>query len=171
VILGRLNDRSAKMAGITCAMTVELRLLVHSRRLLTPSDRVFSFEVVKVVSAAGNFSTSAPVYPAALNTNVMGVAYTADQDTLSSFSNYGNTDVWIGAPGEYMMGTYPGGTYTCESGTSFSSPLVAGSADLLNRANAASALPHAVQLPPNLNHGRLDVYQAISAWLNSSSGQ
>ena len=131
-----------------------------------------------LVSAAGNGSTSAPVYPAALNSNVMGIASTSNEDTLSTFSNYGSTDVWIAAPGEYVMSTYPGGTYASESGTSFSSPLVAGSADLLlsakpslNQKNAANALGHAVQLTPNLNHGRLDVYQAISAWLNSSSGQ
>jgi len=129
-----------------------------------------------LVAAAGNESTSAPVYPAALNSNVMGIASTTDWDTRSTFSNYGNTDVWIAAPGEYVISTFPGGTYAASSGTSFSSPLVAGSADLLlsakpslNQKSAASAFSHAVQLTPDLNHGRLDVYQAISAWVNSSS--
>jgi subtilisin family serine protease len=133
---------------------------------------------VVLVAAAGNGSTSAPVYPAALNTSVMGIASTSDSDTLSTFSNYGDIDVWIGAPGEYVISTYPGGTYASASGTSFSSPLVAGSADLLmsaqpglNQSNAANAFAHAVQLTPNLNHGRLDVYQALSAWINSPSGQ
>jgi subtilisin family serine protease len=132
---------------------------------------------VVLVAAAGNGSTSAPVYPAALNTSVMGIASTSNSDTLSTFSNYGDIDVWIAAPGEYVISTYPGGTYASASGTSFSSPLVAGSADLLlsakpslNQASAASAFSHAIQLTPNLNHGRLDVYQALSAWLNSSSG-
>jgi subtilisin family serine protease len=132
---------------------------------------------VVLVAAAGNGSTSAPVYPAALNSSVMGIASTSDSDTLSSFSNYGDIDVWIAAPGEYVISTYPGGTYASASGTSFSSPLVAGSADLLlsakpslNQSSAASAFSHAIQLTPNLNHGRLDVYQALSAWLNSSSG-
>jgi subtilisin family serine protease len=107
----------------------------------------------------------------------MGIASTSDYDTRSSFSNYGNTDVWIAAPGEYVISTFPGGTYAAASGTSFSSPLVAGSADLLltvkpslNQKSAASAFSHAIQLTPDLNHGRLDVYQAISAWVNSSSG-
>jgi subtilisin family serine protease len=132
---------------------------------------------VVLVAAAGNGSTSAPVYPAALNSSVMGIASTSDSDTLSTFSNYGDIDVWIAAPGEYVISTYPGGTYASASGTSFSSPLVAGSADLLlsakpslNQSSAASAFSHAIQLTPNLNHGRLDVYQALSAWLNSSSG-
>ena len=129
---------------------------------------------VVLVAAAGNENTSAAVYPAALTGKVAGIASTSDWDTRSSFSNYGNTDVWIAAPGEYVISTFPGGTYGSASGTSFSSPLVAGTAALLlsakpslNQSNAASALSHAIQLTPDLNHGRLDVYQAISAWVNS----
>jgi Subtilase family len=128
-----------------------------------------------LVAAAGNGDTSAPVYPAALDGNVMGIASTSDYDTRSTFSNYGNVDVWIAAPGEYVISTFPGGTFASASGTSFSCPLVSGSADLmmslnpagLNQANAANAFAHAVQLTPDLNHGRLDVYQALSAWFNN----
>jgi subtilisin family serine protease len=131
---------------------------------------------VVLVAAAGNENTSAPVYPAALNGNVLGIASTTNWDARSSFSNYGNSDVWIAAPGEYIISTFPGGSYASASGTSFSSPLVAGTAALLlsaqaslNQAAAASALSHAVQLTPDLHNGRLDVYQAVSAWVNSSS--
>jgi subtilisin family serine protease len=106
---------------------------------------------------------------------VVGIASTTDWDARSSFSNYGTTDAWIAAPGEYVISTYPGGTYASASGTSFSSPLVAGTAALfmnakspLNQKQAASALSHAVTLTPDLNHGRLDVYQAVSAWVNGS---
>ena len=132
---------------------------------------------VVLVAAAGNQNTSAPVYPAALSQNVMGIASTSDWDARSSFSNYGNTDVWIAAPGEYVISTFPGGTYGSASGTSFSSPLVAGTAALLlnakpslTHAKAASALSHAIRLTPDLHNGRLDVYQAVTAWVNGSSG-
>src|SRR5208282_5617394 len=131
---------------------------------------------VVLVAAAGNADTSAPVYPAALDGIVMGIASTSDEDTRSTFSNYGNTDVWIAAPGENVISTFPGGTYASASGTSFSSPLVAGTTALLlnakpglNQASASNALTHAITLTPDLHYGRLDVYQTVSAWLNGSS--
>src|SRR5690242_9776855 len=85
---------------------------------------------VVLVAAAGNEDTSARVYPAAMNSYVVGVASTNDWDNRSSFSNYGSADVWIAAPGENIVSTFPGGTYASSSGTSFSSPLVAGTAAL-----------------------------------------
>jgi subtilisin family serine protease len=131
---------------------------------------------VVLVAAAGNENTSARVYPAAMSGSVVGIASTSDWDKRSSFSNYGSADVWIAAPGENVISTYPGGTYGSESGTSFSSPLVAGTVALMlgakqpiNQSQAASALQHAVPLSSDLNHGRLDVYQAVSAWMNASS--
>jgi subtilisin family serine protease len=132
---------------------------------------------VVLVAAAGNENTSARVYPAAMNGQVVGIASTTNWDARSSFSNYGSADVWIAAPGEYVISTYPGGTYASESGTSFSSPLVAGTVALmlsakqsgLNQSQAANALANAQVLTPDLHHGRLNVYQAVSAWVNGSS--
>ena len=129
---------------------------------------------VVLVAAAGNENTNARVYPASISNSVVGIASTTDWDTRSSFSNYGSADAWIASPGENVISTYPGGTYGSESGTSFSAPVVAGTVALmlsvkqpLNQSQAASALSHAQRLTPDLNHGRLDVYQALSAWQNS----
>ena len=51
------------------------------------------------VASAGNDGKEVSVYPAALD-NVMGVASTTNNDTLSSFSNYGGDLVWVAAPGK-----------------------------------------------------------------------
>lgn len=126
------------------------------------------------MASAGNQDSSPLVYPAALDGSVIGVAATTDLDTRSSYSDYGDVDVWIAAPGDNVISTYPGGGFARESGTSFSSPLTAGTAALLLSAKprltpsgAAAALAHAQLLTPDLNNGRLDVYQAVGAWLNA----
>jgi subtilisin family serine protease len=82
------------------------------------------------VAAAGNSGTNAIVYPAALKA-VIDVASTSNNDTPSAFSNYGAPPVLLAAPGEGVMTTYPFGTYAAGWGTSFSAPLVTGTAALL----------------------------------------
>jgi subtilisin family serine protease len=130
------------------------------------------------VAAAGNDGNDEMVYPAALTGSVMGIASTSDFDTQSSFSNYGPEDVWIAAPGENIISTYPFGTYAAESGTSFSTPFASGAAALLiqlkpnlGQYGAAQSLAHAKWISSNLNHGRLDVYQAVEALVDSIENQ
>lgn len=82
------------------------------------------------VAAAGNSGEQATVYPAALK-GVIDVASTSNYDTPSTFSNYGAPPVWLAAPGEGVMTTYPFGTYAAGWGTSFSAPLVSGTTALL----------------------------------------
>src|SRR5207249_10874975 len=116
------------------------------------------------------------LYPVAIKKDVVGIVSTTTWDCRSSFSNYGVADVWIAAPGEIVISTFPGGTYASASRTSFCSPITAGTVALmlsaksssLNQSQAASALSHAIKLTPDLNRGRLDVYQAVSAWVNNS---
>jgi len=145
-------------------------LSVPSQALSNAVAKVNQAGVI-LVAAAGNENTSARVYPASLTGNVVGVASTTDYDVRSSFSNYGSADVLLAAPGENIISTYPGATYGSSSGTSFSSPIVAGTVALcldlkpgLNQTKASSALSHARLLTPDLNHGRLDVYQTLTAW-------
>ena len=73
-----------------------------------------------------------PTYPASyLGNNVITVASTTHNDTLSSFSNYGATTVDLAAPGSNILSTNSGGGYTTKSGTSMSTPHVTGVASLL----------------------------------------
>ena len=123
------------------------------------------------VSSAGNDGTQEIVYPAALQNDVMGVGSTSDADTRSTFSNYGNAIVWVAAPGEAIISTYPFGTYAASSGTSFSAPFVSGAAALLLRLDkstdegeAASAIANAVPLAEyGMGNGRLDLVLALKS--------
>src|SRR5437867_5726786 len=83
-------------------------------------------------ASAGNDGKQEIVYPAAFQNDVMGVASTTDQDTPSSFTNFGNAIVWVAAPGEAIVTTYPFSTYSAGWGTSFSAPFVSGGAALLH---------------------------------------
>jgi subtilisin family serine protease len=124
---------------------------------------------VITVASAGNYGTDSPVYPGGFST-VMDVASTDNSDRRSSFSNYGPA-VWVAAPGEAIISTYPYGSYSASWGTSFSAPMVAGTAALLLDGStrptpdqAAEAIGHAYWVSNELGHGRLDVYSAVEAW-------
>lgn len=90
------------------------------------------------VAAAGNSGEQTTIYPGALK-NVIDVASTSDEDTPSSFSNYGAPPVWLAAPGEGVMTTYPFNTYAAGWGTSFSAPFVSGTTALLVSMYSAQA--------------------------------
>src|SRR5882672_2245276 len=122
-------------------------------------------------ASAGNDGKMEIVYPAALQTDVMGVASTTDQDARSSFSNFGNAIVWVAAPGEAIVSTYPYNTYAAGWGTSFSAPFVSGGAVLLHSLNAAinqssgaAAVAHGVPLADaGMGYGRLDLCATLAS--------
>ena len=143
--------------------------LTSSSTELTNAINYASKHNVICVASAGNDGLEEIVYPASLK-NVMGVASTNDFDQRSSFSNYGNQIVWVAAPGENIVSTYPFGTYAVSSGTSFSSPFVAGTAALIlnmesnaNQSKTAAAIAHAHWIGDNMGNGRLDVYGALAS--------
>jgi subtilisin family serine protease len=122
------------------------------------------------VSSAGNDGQQIVVYPGGLP-SVIDVASTSNSDIQSVFTNYGAPPVYMAAPGEGVMTTYPWGTYAAGWGTSFSAPFVSGTAALMlgtngncTTANVASGLAHADSISdPQLGHGRLDTYLAVQS--------
>ena len=129
------------------------------------------------VGSAGNSASMTVVFPSGLP-NVIDTASTSNTNTPSSFSNYGTPPVWISAPGEAVLTTYPNQTYALGWGTSFSTPFVSGTValmaslnaaniDLLNQSTAAQSLSHAQPIPQiGYGFGVLDTYQAVQAWQN-----
>lgn len=170
------GDLSNIIAAVYYAVQNHANVINMSFELSSPSTELTnalnyaSANNVICAASSGNDGEEEVVYPAGLQQVVMGVASTNDFDQRSSFSNYGDQVVWVAAPGENVVTTYPFGTYSVTSGTSFTSPMVAGTASLLlslqpnmNQAAAASAIANADWIGPNMGNGELDVYRALSS--------
>jgi subtilisin family serine protease len=121
------------------------------------------------VASAGNDGLRTVVYPGGLP-GVVDVASTSNQDIQSTFTNYGAPPVWMAAPGEGVVTTYPWGTYAAGWGTSFSTPFVAGTAAVMLGTNgggcSSSSVPRGLAVADfignfDMGFGRLDTYQAV----------
>jgi thermitase len=130
-----------------------------------------------LVAAAGNSGQATMVWPAAY-ANVIGVGSTDDFYVRAPWSNFGDALVSLAAPGADVITMYPQNHYAKVSGTSFSTPLVAGGAALLvdlnkktDGAAAADALSHARALGhQELGAGELDLYDALTNLSKKTDG-
>lgn len=169
------GDLSNILAAIYYAVQNHASVINMSFELSSSSNELASAlsyanaHSVVCVASSGNDGQDEMVYPAGVP-NVMGVASTNDFDQRSSFSNYGDQVVWVAAPGENIVTTYPFGTYSVTSGTSFTSPMVAGTAALLLNLQpnsipsaVATAVSHAQWIGPNMGYGELNVYWALQS--------
>ncbi len=84
-----------------------------------------------VVAAAGNNGVDGEFFPAAYD-YVIAVANTTSGDIKHSSSNYGYF-VDVAAPGDNINSTWTGSSYSLLTGTSMSSPVVAGAAGIVKK--------------------------------------
>jgi hypothetical protein len=111
--------------------------LMHSKELQKAIEEAISSGII-IVSASGNSSNIAKIYPCVIK-EVVCVGSVDANNKLSSFSNYGqNVDVL--APGEMILSTYPTTItplkfsipgYEIMSGTSQAAPLISGMIGIL----------------------------------------
>jgi len=130
------------------------------------------------VAAAGNWHVDAdyelPLYPAAYDLpNIISVAATRSDGSLTSWTTYGRSSVDIAAPGEDILSTVPGNSYESWSGTSMATPFVSGvAALLLSTPQRANYNPVSLKFNilftaeyqgyPILTGGRVNAYNALS---------
>jgi subtilisin family serine protease len=166
---GNLSDiiRAVYFAARSNARVINMSFSTASpsQELERSLDYATSRQIV-CVSSAGNDGSRTLLYPAGLP-SVMGVGATDNLDRRSWFSNYGDGLVWVAAPGEAIISTYPYGSYAAAWGTSFSTPFVSGAAALLlglnpgaNPATVAAGVAAAKPTGQELGNGRLDIVQA-----------
>jgi subtilisin family serine protease len=152
------------------------------------SNTIFSTRTAGIifVASAGNNSQDidvTPHYPAAYGIdNILSVAYTARNDTLGMFSDFGATNVDLAAPGDQIYSTYytgdssyyPPFNFIPNAGTSFAAAYVSGACALMiakypaeSAQQIISRILNAVDPVPALagkcvTGGRLNLRKALS---------
>jgi len=152
-------------------INMSFTLKTPSAELANAIDYADNANVICVAAAGNNYKVKVG-NPANLP-YVMGVASSSNIDLRSKFTSFGS-GVFVTAPGEGIVTTFPGQNYAEATGTSFSSPLVAGAAALtvqlkptIDYADSSAALANAKVIKSSgVGHGRLDLYQAIQAATN-----
>jgi subtilisin family serine protease len=140
-----------------------------------------------LVASVGNENDNTdarPRFPAAWNTETIGVAALDGDDRKAPFSNFGST-VAVSAPGVRLFSTFPGGSsgdYAVWSGTSFAAPFVAAQAAMIleRRATAdARSIIENTSVPVDeknqgfagkLGRGRISPLEALNSLTISQGG-
>lgn len=130
------GDVAAVTAGLRWSIDHGARVINMSLGMLRPSLCIETLlsqaqaAGVVVVCSAGNWGAESPQEYPAVSPNVIAVAATDVDAHPAPFTSYGDF-VTLGAPGVAIRSAYPGGGWRLWSGTSMSTPLVAGTAALL----------------------------------------
>jgi subtilisin family serine protease len=146
-------------------------------------DEIKSAPDLLFVASAGNDGIDTnkhPHFPSSFRhlDNLISVAAITKGNMLWGLSNFGETTVDIGAPGEAICScalTESGGRFSYKNGTSMAAPFVSGAAALM-LSNCGSLTPQSlkkllldntdpIDLPAGkpIAHGRLNVLKAIRA--------
>src|ERR1700722_6490198 len=169
-------------SGITWAVDHDANVISISLAGTTDSsviDSAVSYALshnVVVVAAAGDFGSSAPVYPAA-TPGVISVGASDQTDTLFSYSGYGSW-VNVSAPGSQATTVMSGG-YGAIGGTSAAAPAVAGIVGLMRSADPTASVAQItsalfsttdpVKGTRQVQYGRVNTYSALQSLLGLSS--
>ena len=134
------------------------------------------------ITAAGNESSNnevSPHYPSSYDLdNIISVAGTYNNDNLMTVSNYGKETVDLGAPGSFILSTYPNQRHVEQSGTSMATPYVTGAVALLKSyfpgltteqlkwAILEGVDPCASLANKTVSGGRLNIYNSFMRLIN-----
>lgn len=128
------------------------------------------------VCASGNEGINldeTPMYPACFELeNVISVGAIDNRGDVPSYSNYSKKNVDVLAPGDAIIGQFPGNMYYATSGTSAAAPFVAGEAALIysvspgwNSRDVKKCIMRNVTKDSRYKQvktgGRIDVYKAV----------
>jgi subtilisin family serine protease len=169
---GSVVDDAILYAADNGAHVITLSLSIGSSQAINDAlAYAYNTKDVFIDCASGN-NGSVVAYPAT-RPEVMAVAASDDDDTVSWFSNPG-PEVEVTAPGSNILSTQLGNTYAPDDGTSFAAPAVGGLAGLIRSRNPSMSAPAVRQLiidtaedieSPGFDnqtgHGRVNAYEAV----------
>jgi len=167
--------------GISYAIDNGAQVINLSMSISEPSSLLTSWleearhANILVVTSAGNTNNGEIMFPATEN-EVVTVTSVDVNNLKTDFANYSRL-VDVSAPGDWIISCLPGNRYVARSGTSMSTPMVAGQAALIFSLKPAASLHYVRQRISNkslsidnlnpdyrnlLGNGLIDVWDSIT---------